>query len=391
MESEAKLIHDAMERVGKKRGVHAVGFGPKRQGDSFTGEDSIVVCVTAKKERKRIALQDRVPREIHGVKTDVIELPEMDALPAVDIDYDGGFPDQPHGHRLPMMGGDEIGPVNLRQGGTAGALLRLPYVPPGGWKSPGNDYFLSNWHVFQDHGQLPMTNVGTMVQQAAFQQPDQPAPRIIGAVSRDTPIDPSKLYNQVDAALVMVRPSLLAESSSLPGCSYPGDVWDHHFDAPDIWDYHHCPTGWPHFHEEYNGRMRDIAQPWGYLPTPAGMGAVTRMENVRKSGRTTGTTYGYVYLTNMISSVGYGDVIGRVNFSGQILIYSGGGGPGMEFCKAGDSGSVVIDQYNMIVALLFAGASSFALVTPIQTVLQRLLTANELQRVTLLTEDIPRM
>lgn len=72
---------------------------------------------------------------------------------------------------------------------------------------------------------------------------------------------------------------------------------------------------------------------------------------VGKVGRTTGTTSGRITafeLDNVI--VGYD--LGNIRFDDQIEIEGAGAGP---FSQGGDSGSLIVDQQGLAVALLFAG------------------------------------
>lgn len=88
---------------------------------------------------------------------------------------------------------------------------------------------------------------------------------------------------------------------------------------------------------------------------------------VRKHGRTTGLTTGSITLLNATIDVGYNTVIGRrtARFTGQIMT------TGMS--QGGDSGSLIVDANSQqAVGLLFAGSGTVTVCTPIGQVLQAL-------------------
>ena len=92
---------------------------------------------------------------------------------------------------------------------------------------------------------------------------------------------------------------------------------------------------------------------------------------VKKYGRTTGLTKGFVWAINATVDVGYDSGVAR--FVNQIIITPG------EFSAGGDSGSLVVvdgkgkDKENdhKPVGLLFAGSSAVTIANPIDTVLGR--------------------
>jgi hypothetical protein len=63
----------ALQRLLAIPGVTGVGIGPKIVGGSRTGEFAIMVFTQAKKPLDQIPLDERIPSEIHGYKTDVVE------------------------------------------------------------------------------------------------------------------------------------------------------------------------------------------------------------------------------------------------------------------------------------------------------------------------------
>ncbi len=85
--------------------------------------------------------------------------------------------------------------------------------------------------------------------------------------------------------------------------------------------------------------------------------------NIKKSGRTTGLTTGKIRAVKVALNVGYGS--GRtLRFDNQILA--------TDMSAGGDSGSLVLDENNRAVGLLFAGSDQATLLNPIQKVLSLL-------------------
>lgn len=85
-------------------------------------------------------------------------------------------------------------------------------------------------------------------------------------------------------------------------------------------------------------------------------------QNVKKSGRTTGLTKGKITAVNATILVSYGK--GNALFLNQIVT--------TPMAQAGDSGSLLVDEGNHAVGLLFAGSASETLFNPIETVLSAL-------------------
>jgi hypothetical protein len=94
------------------------------------------------------------------------------------------------------------------------------------------------------------------------------------------------------------------------------------------------------------------------LPAPPAVGQAQIGMRVRKSGRTTGVTYGEVIDDDLNINVG-----GRMH-TGQILIDGGIGG---YWSAGGDSGSLVISDGNVAVGLHFAGSNPAPGVSPVRS------------------------
>ncbi|MGE5660913.1 MAG: hypothetical protein ACM3X1_01570 [Ignavibacteriales bacterium] len=83
---------------------------------------------------------------------------------------------------------------------------------------------------------------------------------------------------------------------------------------------------------------------------------------VKKSGRTTGLTHAHIRAIHVMITVDYD---GRLlKFKDQILTDP--------FDEPGDSGSLVLNEYNWVVGLLFAGSEESTIINPIAPVLELL-------------------
>lgn len=99
------------------------------------------------------------------------------------------------------------------------------------------------------------------------------------------------------------------------------------------------------------------------LAQPVGIGKVKSGDIVKKSGRSTGITKGKVLLDNGTSRVeGYEGAM--ADFSNTIIT--------TPMLDGGDSGSILMNDKNEVVALGFAGSDAISLFTPIQTVMREL-------------------
>ena len=121
--------------------------------------------------------------------------------------------------------------------------------------------------------------------------------------------------------------------------------------------------------------IAEIIKPADVDPRIFGIGAIdprplaaTKLQSVRKTGRTTGPTFGSVIDLSADLWVSY--LRGEAWFQDQIAIV-GAGGNG--FSAGGDSGSLIVDsQSNRPVALLFAGGTGVTFANPIADVLSTL-------------------
>ena len=205
---------------------------------------------------------------------------------------------------------------------SGGASVGLAYVNGAGTfgclveDSLGDRYFLSNNHVIADINRAPIGS--PIIQPAKFDGGVSPRDNIARLAAFE-PIDFAGA-NRVDAALgALTDPAIAA-----PGALTLG--------------------------------------PFADPPVPGAVG-----QRVRKHGRTTAHTRGTVVDASFDGFVDYGPA-GVAWFEDQIVVE----GEGTAFAAAGDSGALVVDEGNHLLALLFAGDDRRTLSNPIASVLSAL-------------------
>ena len=249
-EIKARVEDELLQRPG----VTGVDVGYKYVGGKKT--DEIAIRVHVEKKKKTVPEKERIPEEIEGVKTDVLERtyelhPASMPVDQIELMVDTGT-------YSPVKGGISIGPCRAVGGyvfvGTLGAIVRdnVTHDP----------MLLSNFHVMCiDNG----WHVGdTMAQPGRVDSGTCPAD-VVGTLQR------ASLGGHVDCAV-----------SSLSGRGYECDIVD--------------------------------------IGAVTGTAAATLGMHVRKRGRTTGLTYGTVDSIAATVTIDYGDGIGHVTLTNQIGI-----------------------------------------------------------------------
>ena len=365
-----KVISKHSHRILQKQNVHGIAKGVKIRKGRKTGKKGVTVFVEAKTDF--VSERDRIPKAIDGVQTDVVERPRAEAMPL----FGGGYEDHTYGWRCPFMMGDEIGPYRQSQAGTLGFILRSFSAMDG--DSPSLcDMGITNFHVIYPPYNSNTNITGHEVSQPAYGWEGQPPKRPIGVVESYMAPDPTRKDNNVDAALIRLYPSTDPRRPNY-GYRWPAGLTERYFDRNVL------GQAWgpgmasmfpsPHFHKDYVGLVRDMREEDGATRSPYHFGLVEIGDRVWKSGRTTGGTSGSVIATNATMKVAYSGKLGTVTFADQIVVVQDSE---MDDAKTnngrivgpGDSGSMVVDNQNFAVGLLFAGRESFFIANPIQTVL----------------------
>lgn len=288
--------------------VVGVGVGYKRTGGERTSKPAVVVLVRRKVPKDELEPQHLVPERVDGVPTDVVEVGDLKPLArgdaaavprAVPVD-----PQLRTSRVRPAPPGVSIGHYQV-SAGTFGAVVYDP---------DGHPYILSNNHVLANSttGRDRRAKRGDPVLQPGAADGGRSGD-VIGLLDRYVPIKPLRT-NLVDAALARPRAAASLDDEILG-----------------------------------LGRVTGIARP------RLGMA-------VRKSGRTTGVTAGFIEVLEATVRINYDDL--PVSFGGQIIL--------SPMSAPGDSGSLVVDEKNRAVGLLFAGSDRSTVCNPIEIVLAAL-------------------
>lgn len=327
-----KIIKKQAEKeLLKKNKCLSVGIGYKIKDGVQTTELAIICGVKKKLPVEELALEDIIPESIDDVKTDVQEVGEIKALAA-------------RTDRIrPALRGVSIGVYSITAG-TFGCLV----------KKNGQTYLLSNNHVFADSNNAKIGD--PIIQPGAYDQ-GVVGSDTIATLSEFVPIkfvgDPStcpvaKVYawfGNAIAALFGRKSRVLAYTTApednMVDCAIAKPVNDEMVSALSF-------EGW--------------AALTGIQEASLGM-------DVKKSGRTTGTTYGVVSQINATVTVSYGSNKTAV-FADQIIIQTKIAGT--SFSAGGDSGSAIQNMENSGIALLFAGSDQVTIGNRIQNVIDAL-------------------
>lgn len=302
------LSEKAIDHLLSLNNVVGIGYGLKEVKGKLTDQKAIVVMVNRKVAGTKLAGQHVVPKSIEGFVTDVIEVGKVSAH---RIQEEGPIGETEDNVSRKSRWRPAPGGVSIGHYKiTAGTLGAVVYD-----NFTGKKLILSNNHVLANstNGKDKRAKKGDPIL--------QPGP-LDGGTKRNDKI--AKLYryvplkdngfNVVDAAVAKpLRPSLV---------------------VPEI---------------------LGIGTVKGKTLPQLGM-------LVKKSGRTTGLTSGTVQVIDAIVDVNYD---GRIlKFKNQILVTA--------FDQGGDSGSLVLNEFNWAVGLLFAGSDTSTFVNPIDPVLDLL-------------------
>lgn len=314
--SEAQEILDVQserqEELLEKANVVGVGIGHKWTDGRDTGDLAVTVLVRNKVDKEALDSADRVPATLNRNKTDVYEVGELFAMGAMDDDrndYSAATMVVSQDvnelsltqRARPAMGGYSVGHYRITAGTAATGVYDSTPFP----SKPSRYYILSNNHVLANSNNA---NLGDPILQPGLHDGGLMPQDFIGRLARFIPIRFDGLCNYVDAAIAETRFEWFNRQIYYVG------------------------------HAQSNGVAASVGQ------------------IVKKTGRTTNFTSGRVTVVNATVNVNYGGgQIGR--FCRQIIT--------TDMSAPGDSGSLVLDQGNNPVGLLFAGSSVVTILNPI--------------------------
>jgi hypothetical protein len=293
--------------------VVGMGYGVKWSNGEPTGKPALLALVSQKVEKEDLMPGDMVPKKIGEMQTDVLAIGQPFAGQAEPIEV--GIQLLARRAR-PASGGYSVGHKNITAGTIGTCVYDIVGTPGNPVGMPGHYYILSNNHVLANSNNA--TPGDAILQPGPFDGGTDPSDRI-AALSRFIPITfdppvPRFLHrNLVDAAV--------AEGQ---------------------------------FHDlkreiHWLGHLR------GWRPrNQVAVGTV-----LQKTGRTTNYTTGRITTVNATVDVNYGGGL-VARFRDQILT--------TPMSAGGDSGSIVADNENFAVGLLFAGSPQVTILNQIQHV-----------------------
>ena len=309
VDSEIYAVSSKIDEIEQIKGVHGTSRGKKITDGKVTDVNAIRVWVEKKKDKNKLTKKERIPEQINGVPTDVIELGEVWAtgrMPKIQTKSQSITEKY-----RPVPGGTSI----CESTGTAGTMM-----VPG--KRRGVKSALTNTHVA----------CKSMRKDLKDQRPLyilQPAPYDGGQYIGD------KIGDTTSAVIVP------------EGYTAFNDVAA--FDNLDAWT--------PEMHQlfkDYTG---------GYNMA-VGVGIMEVGDMVFKVGRTTELTEMQVVDLDAPANVNYGGSDGVIPHKACIVFTAGSAG--------GDSGSAIFKMVNgvpLLVAYLFAGSSQYTIGHEIQNAL----------------------
>ncbi len=319
----AKASHEAS--LFSRANVVGVAVGNKVIGGRDTDERCIVVFVEQKRPEDELRLRDIVPRELDGVHTDVVETGRFQSLRLLEP-----TPGSRTERIRPAPGGVSIGHIRITAG-TLGVLARRG----------GRPVVLSNNHVLANANDA---RAGDLIM--------QPGPadggRLDDAIARLSDFVPIQFNERPLGPLGRLLERALAPLLALVGLTLKR-LPSGRMNLVD------AAVAEPIAPDAVSPDILDIGRVSGTAEAAIGL-------RVRKSGRTTGTTAGRITALDAVVEVDYGGK--TAVFRGQVVsdILS----------KGGDSGSLIVDDRNRAVGLLFAGSATTTLLSPIGAVLHLL-------------------
>lgn len=319
-----KTLKEVCKKLLSKKNVVAVGIGFKQIAGKKTDILSIVCSVTKKVPLPELSKKDKVPEKIKGIRTDIVETGVIKALKSRTDRW------------RPAPGGVSIGHEKITAG-TLGCLV----------KRDGFIQILSNNHVLANSNNA---SIGDAILQPGKYDGGRLMDRI-ATLSGFVPIEFSGVPDGCGISKMIVfclnlLAKITASKSRLQSINIEQkeNLVDAAIAEPlDI-----------------NNVVKEIMG-LGYIN---GLNILPKLGmKIQKSGRTTALTQGEILQLNVTVQVQYGE--GKIAlFTDQMLAG--------DMCDGGDSGSVVLDENNHLMGLLFAGSDTSTIINRISHVFKEL-------------------
>jgi hypothetical protein len=321
--SRVKETHK--EALMAKPNVIGVGTGYKVSEGKRTEELCLVTLVRQKMPPSALQAEAMVPKEIEGIRTDVVEIGDVRAL-------------QTHTSRWrPAPAGVSLGHYRITAG-TFGCLVRD--------RASGAPLMLSNNHVLANSNDAA---VGDAILQPGPADGGRLGADTIAVLERFCPIE---FNNQPGSCNVAGAYASVGNAiARLLGSQHRVVTIKANPQAVNLAD---AAVARPNLDSDILDEILEVGRISGTLPAELGMA-------VRKSGRTTGLTSGEITVMEATVTVSYGT--GKdARFENQLIM-----GP---MSQGGDSGSLIVAAGSLqAVGLLFAGSEQSTIANPIQAVM----------------------
>ncbi|HHX11072.1 MAG TPA: hypothetical protein GX729_06875 [Firmicutes bacterium] len=325
MNSVVKALRSCGQKLMDFPNVVGVGYGHKHVRGKNTGKDSLVVLVGKKVPVEELNSDQVIPRSMNQCLIDVVEVGEIVALGRT-------------GRQRPARPGLSIGHFKV----TAGTFGAVVYDV-----KTGEPLILSNNHVLANssNGRDGRAKVGDAILQPG---------RYDGGTDDDVI---ARLYKFIPIELEVSEPDCKIASAAQRFLNRVVRRIRRNYEVRI-----------ERFSTATNLVDAAVARPLSRslitddivdLGVPRGTSEVTVGQKVKKSGRTSGTNEGEVKVVHATIKVSMGE-IGSAVFIDQVLTTS--------MAQPGDSGSVVVDEYNRVCGLLSAGSQNVSVFGKIQNV-----------------------
>ena len=328
-QQHVRQIREKNERqILKKANVVGVGMGYKESLGKPTDQLALVVLVRDKLPVHALAERDVVPQKIDGLVTDVKAVGKVVAYPSTVDRW------------RPAVGGISCGHYAITAG-TLGAVVRDA--------DTDELMILSNNHVLANSNDAV---IGDNIV--------QPGPLDGGRVPQDVI---AKLHRFVrlrykgdeeENSSCVLSKSIIGMLNALAGLVGSGTRF--YYRPEFVTNLVDAAIARPVDADVLKEEIYKVGTVSGTMEAKIGL-------EVKKCGRTTEFTTGKVSVLDTTIEVGYGG--GRVAvFEHQILT--------TDMSEPGDSGSLIVGPDNKAVGLLFAGSDQVTVMSPIETVLEKL-------------------
>ncbi|SHF12640.1 hypothetical protein [Desulforamulus putei] len=331
MDKFFKTLEKARWRLLGMKNVVGVGVGHKQVGRERTEQPAIIVFVKKKEAPENLSREHLVPFKINGLDTDVIEVGEVRLLD-----------EERTKHVRPAQPGLSIGHYRVTAG-TFGAVVRD--------RNTGELLILSNNHILANatNGKDGRAVIGDPVLQPGEYDGGTREDRI-ATLLRYIPLQKGEAPATCPVAKGVARLANILVRTIRPNYELK---FVKRGGTPNIVD---CAVARPIRPDLITDEIVGIGKVQGTAQAKPGMKVV-------KSGRTTGVTRGVVTAVGATMEVKLDDE-SSAYFADQVVTDMKSQG--------GDSGSLVLNEENKAVGLLFAGSDKVTVFNHIQNVLDKL-------------------